>query len=230
MGEAKRKRKSAGPTVYHHTSSLRTNLIWMSGVIQVEGTSERPLHPQLGEIKTDALARRPLNEFPAVAWFTTRIDIPKCLVLSTLSLIDQETDEKETIGIGRAMANAIALNRVALGFRVADIPVVPWPDYYGYTTAEGQELNASARAAGDDPDEWYISETPVDVLRISEFWFSKSVQEPKLTRYDRYIEDIHRMVTFCRENKRARIPPSWLEPEQVEALARRRGLKIKGPA
>ena len=27
------------PTVYHHTSTVRTNLIWMSGVIEVEGKS-----------------------------------------------------------------------------------------------------------------------------------------------------------------------------------------------
>ena len=37
MGAAKRKRQNRVPTVYHHTSTLRTNLIWMSGVIEVEG-------------------------------------------------------------------------------------------------------------------------------------------------------------------------------------------------
>ena len=78
-GEAKRKRENAVPTVYHHTSTLRTNLIWMSGVVQVEGRSEGAFHPDLGEIKTDELMRRACKEFPPVAWFTTRIKIPECL-------------------------------------------------------------------------------------------------------------------------------------------------------
>ena len=46
MGAAKRKRQNRVPTVYHHTSTLRTNLIWMSGVIEVEGKSKGVFHPQ----------------------------------------------------------------------------------------------------------------------------------------------------------------------------------------
>ena len=60
MGEAK-KRRLAGTgkvIVYHHTSTLRTNLIWMSGVIDLEGLSPPVLHPHTGEIGNDALARR----------------------------------------------------------------------------------------------------------------------------------------------------------------------------
>lgn len=49
MGEAKRrkmKEAELGPVVYHHTSTLRTNLLWMSGVIELEGQSRRPaFHP-----------------------------------------------------------------------------------------------------------------------------------------------------------------------------------------
>jgi hypothetical protein len=40
MGEAKRRRQQNSTpdrVVYHHTSTLRTNLLWMSGVIEVEG-------------------------------------------------------------------------------------------------------------------------------------------------------------------------------------------------
>jgi hypothetical protein len=55
------------PTVYHHTSTLRTNLIWMSGVIEVEGKSKGVLHPQIGEIRTDAKVRRALKDFLPVA-------------------------------------------------------------------------------------------------------------------------------------------------------------------
>ena len=39
MGEAKRKRLADRAVVYHHTSTLRTHFIWMSGVIELEGKS-----------------------------------------------------------------------------------------------------------------------------------------------------------------------------------------------
>jgi len=59
--------------VYHHTSTLRTNLLWMSGVIEVEGSGREPLHPQLGIIKTDVLRRRAMQDFPPVAWLTSEV-------------------------------------------------------------------------------------------------------------------------------------------------------------
>jgi hypothetical protein len=83
MGQAKRRQQqnaALGPVVYHHTSTLRTNLLWMSGVIEVEGSGRQPLHPQLGTIKTDVLRRRALNDFRAVAWFTSEIAVPNCQV------------------------------------------------------------------------------------------------------------------------------------------------------
>jgi len=71
MGEAKRRQTaSIVRTVYHHTSTLRTNLIWMSGVIEVEGAGATPLHPQLGEFKHATSLRRGMHDFPPVAWFT----------------------------------------------------------------------------------------------------------------------------------------------------------------
>jgi len=91
MGAAKRKRQNRVPTVYHHTSTLRTNLIWMSGVIEVEGKSKGVFHPQLGEIRTDAKVRRALKDFPPVAWFTTRIDVPRVLIGSEIVIVDQGT-------------------------------------------------------------------------------------------------------------------------------------------
>ena len=156
MGEAKRRRQNAVPTVYHHTSTLRTNLIWMSGVIEVEGKSEGAFHPQLGEIKTDARLRRELKNFPPLAWFTKSIAVPNCLTQFVCLAIDQKTGEQRELKLDSGMANAVTLNRVALGFPTADVPVVPWPHYYGYSTPEGEELNDWARAAGDDPDEWYV--------------------------------------------------------------------------
>ena len=35
MGQAKLKRSLPVSVVYHHTSTLRTNLLWMSGVVEV---------------------------------------------------------------------------------------------------------------------------------------------------------------------------------------------------
>jgi hypothetical protein len=227
MGEAKRKRQNQVPTVYHHTSSLRTNLIWMSGVIEVEGKSKGVFHPQLGEIRTDAKMRRALKDFPPVAWFTTRIDVPRVLISSEIVFVDRGTGEElRRIKTNAEIGNGLSLTRIALGFPIANISVVPWPEYFGYRTTEGQELNETARMAGDNPDDWYISETPVDVLLASEVWGSRSIMKPKLERSDDYLRDIRRMVTTCRERK-AYIPPSWLTPEQGEALARMLGLPVQ---
>lgn len=229
MGEAKRKRENTELTVYHHTSTLRTNLIWMSGVVQVEGKSEGVFHPQLREIKTDALARRALKDFPPVAWFTTLIDTPKCLIDAVYFTVNKETGEKKEIKVDIETAHAIALNRVALGFQTSDIPVLPWPEHYGYKTGEGQELNESAREAGDNPEEWYVSEVPIDVMKISEFWISRSMLKPKLTRFDEQIQHIQKMVSLCREQKGVYIPPSWLTPEQAKKLAQQLNVKVWNP-
>lgn len=225
MGEAKRKRENAVPTVYHHTSTLRTNLIWMSGVIQVEGRSEGALHPAFGRISTDVSARRAMKDFPAVAWFTKRIDIPKVLTGASLYATDRQTGQLREIKVSDAEVNAIALNRLAIGFAVSDIPAIPWPDHPGYLTGEGKELNDSALAAGDDPADWYVSEEPVDVTKATEYWHSSDVLRPKLARRDGYIADIRRMVELSR-SKGAFIPPSWLTREQATSLARMLGMTV----
>lgn len=198
----------------------------MSGVIEVEGKSEGVFHPKLGEIKTDALARRKMENFPPVAWFTTRIDIPNVLLDAKFFGVSKDTGERKQIDIGSGAANAVALNRVALGFRIADVPVVRWPDYDGYNTDEGKELNEVARELGDDPDDWYISETPVDVLKVAEFWHSPSIMKPKLQRLEAYLKDIPKLVEMGTA-KGAYIPPSWLTPDQAKELARQLGVEVK---
>ena len=87
------RRQNQAATVYHHTSTLRTNLIWMSGVIEVEGKSKGVFHPQLGEIRTDAKVRRALKDFPPVAWFTTRIAVPRVLTSSEIVFVERVTGE-----------------------------------------------------------------------------------------------------------------------------------------
>lgn len=220
MGEAKRRRQQAAVTVYHHTSTLRTNMIWMSGVIELEGRGDRALHPQFGEIGSTASLRRDPRDFPPLAWFTTEIGVPQCLLQARLHAIDSRTGERIDLPLVPGAAHAIALQRVSLGFPIADVPVTPWPDHPGYATDEGCEVNAAARAMGDEPDRWYVAERPVDVLRISEFRSSRSVMQPKLERMDDYIADIRRMVEGCRADPGAYIPPTWMAPDEVRQLLR----------
>ncbi|NOG74047.1 hypothetical protein [Roseicella sp. DB1501] len=226
MGQAKRRREEGVRVVYHHTSTLRTNLLWMSGVIQVEGQSEGVIHPDLGEILTDATLRRPMRDFPPLVWFTRQIVVPRCLQQSTMMLRDKGTGEVRAIEAPHGAANAIALNRVALGFPVSSIPVVPWQQHLGYSTAEGRDLNESARAAGDDPNDWWVAEAPVDLLQMSEIWISPSIANPKLKRSDPYLLDVRRMVTLCRTVPGSFIPPSWMTEAQAARLGARAGSPV----
>ena len=184
----------------------------MSGVIQVEGKSDGVIHPELGELITDAALRRTMKDFPPVVWLTTQINIPNCLRNVSIAMVDNKTGEIDNQhAAGHDIANGLALNRVALGFKIAEISSIPWPEHYGYRTDEGKELNESAREVGDNPDDWHVSEKPVDVLKINEFWASKAVFNPKLKRFDSYIQDIHKMVALAKE-RGAYIPPSWMSP------------------
>ena len=197
MGEAKRRR--AIPMVYHHTSTLRTNLIWMSGVIEVEGKTKDVIHPQLGKIMTNALFRREMKDFPQVAWFTTQLRVPRCLIVDRLQLAHEETGEvMEELVLTETEANMLAMQRVALGFPIADINVIPWPEHRGFNTGEGKRLNESAIEAGDDPADWYVSDHPVDVMKAKGVWTSSSIANPKLQRRDWYLKDVKKMVTLCR--------------------------------
>jgi hypothetical protein len=220
MGEAKRRRQQNSTldrVVYHHTSTLRTNLLWMSGVVEVEGKGHEPLHPHIGVIKTDVLRRRAMQDFPPVAWFSSEIDVPNCLRNMKLYFTDQTTGELryEDEAVGN-LSDAIALNRVAIGFSLSECPsIVKWSEHPGYLTTEGTELNESARTGGDDPGTWYVSEQPIDLLKVVEFWASRKIINPKLQLEDWYLKDLHNMVRNCRERKDAYIPPTWLKPEQA---------------
>lgn len=229
MGEAKRRQQQAPTIAYHHTSTLRTNLIWMSGVIELEGRSKGAFHPQLGEITTNANLRRAMRDFPPLAWFTTQIHIPGCLTGAHIAFVDNETGERNAVLEGPEAANALALQRVALGFPIQGAGLVPWPEHPGYQTAEGRELNDSAREFGDNPDHWYVSETPVDVLMATEFWSSRTIQNPRLTPFPEYLPDMRRMVTLCRTTPGVFIPPSWLKPEEASRLASALGLPAALP-
>jgi hypothetical protein len=92
MSEAKRRKAARAGVVYHHTSTLRTNLIWMSGVIELEGRGEEPIHPELDNFtfSGNASLRRPMKDFPPVAWFTTQISIPNCLRNSVITFCNQD--------------------------------------------------------------------------------------------------------------------------------------------
>lgn len=225
MGEAKRRREKAKMMVYHHTSTLRTNLLWMSGEIKPEGQMPPVLHPQLGIVETDARFRRPMKDFPPVAWFTTRLEIPHCLIQMDL-IFRKDNGQKHTVNVATDVSNAIALNRVALGFMISNIPVVPWPAHPGFDTAEGKDLNDTARECGDNPLDWYVSEQPVDLMKMNETWVSRSVLKPKLERMDWYLADVKKMVAKCRETPGVYIPPSWMKQEHAEEMSRRAGIPI----
>jgi hypothetical protein len=120
----------------------------------------------------------------------------------------------------RQLSDALALNRVAIGFRLAENPSIRlWPNHPGYSTAEGRELNETAIDAGDDPKKWYVSEEPIDLLRSVEFWSSRAVIEPRLRRLDHYLKDMHNMVRTCRARKDVFIPPTWLTTDEARTLS-----------
>lgn len=223
MGEAKRRNQV--PMVYHHTSTLRTNLLWMSGVIEVEGQGEDAIHPQLGVVGHGASLRRSMNDFPPLAWFTKRLDVPKCL--QTTQIVFSKPDgTKQEFDLEGNYSNAITLNRIALGFKLEDVSLVHWPEHPGYHTSEGQELNESAREFGDDPADWYVSETPVDLMILHEAWGSRRRFNVKLERLSGYVDDIKKMVMQCRGPQKAFIPPAWLTEREAIALGQKLGLKM----
>jgi hypothetical protein len=65
----------------------------MSGVIDVEGRPKRATHPLPGEVGAAPSLRRAFEDFPPLAWFTTRIEVPSCLVRYILVAIDRQIGE-----------------------------------------------------------------------------------------------------------------------------------------
>ena len=171
MGEAKRRQAAKPTVVYHHTSTLCTNLIWMSGVIQVEGAQKKPVHPQLGLVDQSARFRRAMKTSHRLSGSRPREPVPKCLLGA--KLLFQDKDTGAIIGELPQMegvTDALSLTRMALGFNMSDIPVVPWADHYGYNSAEGRELNKTAREFGDCPTRWYVSEQPINMALLESIW------------------------------------------------------------
>jgi hypothetical protein len=211
MGEAKRRRMRSNQLVYHHTSTLRTNLIWMSGYLQTEDQCRPPLHPTLGLLQQNPLYRRKMVDFPPLVWFTSHREVPGCLRNMTLRVGDTIEHHQGDV------TDFIALHRIALGFSKTHF--VRWPEYFGYATAEGRELNESAREYGDNPDDWYISEVPVDVSHAEEVLISPTKYNQKLKRSDKYLSAVRNMVALCRAHPNSFIPPSWMDPEDAKSAA-----------
>ena len=223
--QAKERRAAASQMVYHHTSTLHTNLIWMSGAIEVEGHSEPVLHPHLGTLQGDIRFRRACDDFPTVAWFTTDLNVPKCLIQTSLFFKKPDSADAIEMSIDAPVANAISLRRMALGFRLTDIPVVPWRNYYGYNTPEGRQLNDTARASGDNPDVWYVSELRVSLDQMIEIRVARSIQNLKMERRDDYLEKLRPMLELIKREK-VYVPPTWLSREDASLLADRLGLPL----
>jgi hypothetical protein len=240
MGEAKRRREAAADTdpgtIYHHSSILMTNRIWMDGVLKPDGPGTDIIeHPKLeAGIKLGAREklRRACQDFPPLVWFTTRILIPKCMMDGELVVQFQDGPPSEGVlrevfsELETAMQNISTAdcmnfqmwNRIALGFPIADTPITRWRDYHGYDTLEGRSVNESAIEAGDNPDDWYVSETPVDVMKATEVWTSRSIMTPKLERSPQYLAQVHRMVALCRAIPNTYIPPTWLDPDDAKRM------------
>lgn len=230
MGEARQKAGRPATVVYHHTSTLRTNLIWMSGKIELEGRSKGVFHPKLGEIQTDVKARRPCNDFAPLAWFTSSIVIPACLQEVGFQLGGKDGSASVRVPFGsdaRSMSNAVALNRVAIGFPLEGSTIIPWREHAGYETEEGWDLNESAREVGDDPDRWHVSDVPVDMMTASEIWVSLSKYRPKLQRMPGYLDEVKTLVQRCRDRPDIYVPPSWLTPDQAAELAKSAGIEME---
>ena len=85
-----------------------------------------------------------MKDFPSLAWFTTQITVPASIVKSVMRLVDNDTGEIRDLDLDPMIANSIAPNRIAIGFPIANIPVIRWSEHPGYTTAEGRELNDAA--------------------------------------------------------------------------------------
>lgn len=228
MGEARRAALRDQGLVWHHTSTLRTHQMWMSGRILREGETPDVRHPELGLIRSNAALRRAMEDFPPLVWFTRSIEVPRCLISTMLiiakpdgSLIEHQLTAKESAGL--------TLRRLALGFEPSEIDVVPWPEYRGYSTEEGRRLNASAREFGDDPDEWFVSEAAADIEHCHSIRVAKSLTDLKMVRSDRYLEDVKKMVRMCRETPGAFIPPTWMSRSAIEQGARQMNVPVRSP-
>ena len=182
MGERKRKTQVI---VYHHASTLREHLIILDGKIMPEGSCGSCIHPAFGEVQSDQqirTLRRTMSDFPGLVWFTSHLEIPQVLQVEP-TFINPKTGEPVPVDVSLPRW-ALGLHRIALGFDRAEIGLVPWPEYCGYFTPEGRYLNDVAISAGDDPDDWWISETPIDLGKLKTYHWSSRLENPILLRDD----------------------------------------------
>ena len=124
------------------------------------------------------------------------------------------------------MAKAIELNHIALGFRIEDIPVVHWPSHPGFKTDEGKALNESAIELGDDPSDWYVSESAVDLMKVSDVLVQKNKAKKKMERWPEYINRHQENGAALPFEEEVFIPPTWLSQDQAKYLANRLNLPI----
>jgi len=226
LGEAKRGAERERRMIWHHTSILRTNHLWMSGFILREGENPPVIHPHIGNLHSDAGFRRPMKDFPALVWLTRSIEVPGCLLSGTI-LMTSPDGEVYRHELTKNESAALSLRRLALGFDPYDVGAIAWRDYYGYDTPEGQELNETARQVGDDPDLWFVAENRMDIAMCQSVRIAKTDTNLKMIKSDRYLAEVKRMVQLCRSTPGLYIPPSWISQEMAQKAAQSQGLELK---
>ena len=167
MGESRNKDKQTDPIVRHYTSHLWTSHIWTDGVIKVEGERPAPLHPdlELGDFH-DARHARPMRDFGPVVWLTTEPGIPMTCRILTMPVQQGRLPGRHIVG--PPYSDAVSMTRISLGFKASDIGAIRWSDHAGYETPEGHEITQRALSLGDDPAQWWVCDTDVEVDRIVE--------------------------------------------------------------
>ena len=202
--------------------------MWMSGFILPEGENPPTVHPHIGNLHSDAGFRRPMNDFPPLVWFTRSVEVPGCLTSGAI-LMKSPDGEVYRHELSRSEAAALSLRRLALGFDPSEIEAIPWNEYYGYTTPEGQELNKTAGEAGDDPDLWFVAESKADIGLCRSVRIAKSDTDLKMIKNDQYLTEVKRMVHLCRNTPGAYIPPTWMSRGEAEKLAKSEGVNLTMP-
>ncbi len=215
MGQAKANAAAQSNFVWHHTSSLRTAQLWTSGHIKVEGRMPPAFHPEVGWIYSNAAHRREMKDFPPLVWLTRDIKVPQSIRIVSHRAKDNDPAKCQTTLLPPEVTDAIAMRRMAIGFNPNEIGATPWTEHPGYSSGEGRQLNESAIEAGDAPEDWYVVEADIDLLKCRALRIAQSTFNLKMVREDRGVAEIHRMVRLCRENPGRRIAPTWLNEESI---------------
>jgi len=226
-GEKQRQEMAAhGPTIYHYTSALYTNQIWMAGYLMLPGLRDVTYHPIFGDIP--AVDCSAFGHLPLI-WFTTNRNIPRCL-RSYMLMRPNDGSPALSVRAPALVVDAFCYMRIALGFHAKEIGAVPWPEHPSYDTDEGRGFAETAREVGDNPDEWYVAERPVDILKATTARLPKKVMGTELIPNDGYLREVKAMVAFSQEFPgKLYIPPSLMPRELAEQLTARLGLPSVRP-